>query len=465
MEIKKFWVWLIPAIANVMLLVGCGSADDGDLLSRVPDDVVVVKRANLDLLLREAGCGQAFDTRGNLRDNAYKVVSLAVTPDFRDALTALLKTDDCVALNHLVTFTASEGYEVVVMPLLNRDRAVAAIDAAARGKLKSVEGYDYARVGDVTVAVDRHFCWIAPDLKMVRECVAKASHSHFGSLIGVCEFVNGDNAMNIAVNCGNSMLSFFGDGSRWLGVSVKISNASVTAEGVVIDRDGMRYPLGADFEEIDTDFLRYTPNDAAVVLAFGKFSGNIRALGFLLGRFAPIYLDEADGTTSLYAVAAGSAKAVAEKTPGAWNVETMVHVPQDVLVSGIEQYKSGAGETLEEVGDQWTYRSGDENYFFGAFDGCLVFSTNREISSQYNNGFTEDFSGKRAAMVVTVPAGGVLAEAWGLSCGFNLKIAVEESRWKARISFNGSDMNAFESLLSLPQIEDYYARFEAVTGK
>ena len=68
-------------------------------------------------------------------------------------------------------------------------------------------------------------------------------------------------------------------------------------------------------------------------------------------------------------------------------------------------------------------------------------------------------------MVVTVPAGGVLAEAWGLSCGFNLKIAVEESRWKARISFNGSDMNAFESLLSLPQIEDYYARFEAVTGK
>ena len=52
MEIKKFWVWLIPAIANVMLLAGCGSADDGDLLSRVPDDVVVVKRANLALCER-----------------------------------------------------------------------------------------------------------------------------------------------------------------------------------------------------------------------------------------------------------------------------------------------------------------------------------------------------------------------------------------------------------------------------
>ena len=455
----------MPAIAGVMLLAGCGNADDGDILSRVPDDVVAVKTVNLGLMLKEAGCRQAFDTQGNLRDNAYKVVSLAVAPDFRNALAELMKTDDCVALNKLVAFTTCRGYEIAVVPMLNRDKVLAAIDAASKGRLRSDDDFEYAEVDGVTVAVDRHFCWLAPDLKTLKDNSAKAADSHFGELIGVREFVDGDNAMNMAINCGNSMLNFLGDSSRWLGVSVKISNASVTAEGVVIDRDGMRYPLGANFDEIDTDFLRYTPNDAAVVLAFGKFSGNVRALSFLLRRFAPVYLDEADGTTSLYAVAAGSARAVADKSPGAWNVETMVHVPQDVLDAGIEQYKSGVGDTLEETDGQWTYRSGDENYYFGAFDGCLVFSTNREISSQYNNEFTEDFSGKRAAMVVAVPAGGVVAEAWGLSCGFNLKIAVEESRWKARISFNGSEMNAFESLLSLPQREDYHARFEAVTGK
>jgi len=110
------------------------------------------------------------------------------------------------------------------------------------------------------------------------------------------------------------------------------------------------------------------------VLAFGKFKGNVRGLSMLLGRFAPIYLAQADGTTSLCAMpVSGNPSAVREQTPGSWAVETMVHVPQDQIAIGIEQYKDRAGGKVEKVADnQWEYFTDTDNYYFGADVLCSL---------------------------------------------------------------------------------------------
>ncbi len=96
---------------------------------------------------------------------------------------------------------------------------------------------------------------------------------------------------------------------------------------------------------------------------------------------------------------------------------------------------------------------------------AVVFSANREISDGYNNSFTEYFQGKRAAIVIGIPPGSVLADAWGIPFGVDFNVSVEAMRVKARIAFPGSPDNALESLLGLPQLPDFKARFHAATGR
>lgn len=449
------------------LLGGCAKQyGESSVIELVPDDAVVVKCVDVDRLLARAGCGRVFDNGGNLLENTEKIMSLVVQPDYRDALAAVMRAGKGTDLSRLAVFTAAQGYEVALMPVVSRNLLESAVDVASGGKCEYSDGYAYAEIGNATVAIGDGHCWIVPDIAAMKETVGRAAHNHFGTLAGVRQFLEGDGMARVAVNCGNSMLSFLGGADRWMCVTLDASEASVSASASVMNRDGKLEPLGNNFTEIDTDFLRYTPEDAVVVLAFGKFSGNVRALGFLLGRFAPVYLARADGTTSLYAVAAsGNADAVRAHDQGAWNVETMVHVPEDFLDEGIGQYVESSGGTAHNIGDQWTYREGDGQYYFGAFDGCLVFSTNREISGNFNNSFTEDFLGKRAAMVINVPVDGVIARAWGLPYGLTMKMAVDSTRWHGRITFNGSGMSAFESLLALPQLDDYHARFESAIGR
>ncbi|MDE6529017.1 MAG: hypothetical protein K2L78_08230, partial [Muribaculaceae bacterium] len=331
----------------------------------------------------------------------------------------------------------------------------------------SVPDGDFVRAeaGGMALVMDRSRCWMAAKYEDIKEALEHAGKSRFGTMAGVQEFLSAPRAAKLAVNCGRSSLSFLGGESRWLCVGFDVTEASVSAEAVVMDRDGRLDSIGRNFQEIDTDFLRYTPNDAAVVLAFGKFKGNVKGLGMLLGRFAPVYLSQADGTTSLYALPAGGVAAVADASPGSWNVETMVHVPEDLLPVGISQYKERAKGKARKVGDQWTYREGDDSCYFGAFDGCLVFSTNREISSDYNNAFADSFTGRRAAMVVDVAAGSVLAKAWGLPFGLSFRLGVDAMKVKARITFNGSDENALCSLLQLPQLPDFKERFRMNTAR
>ena len=87
----------------------------------------------------------------------------------------------------------------------------------------------------------------------------------------------------LAVNCGRSSLSSLGGSDKWLCAGLDVSAASVSAEAVVMNRDGKLDSIGRNFREIDIDFLRYTPQDAAVVLAYGKFSGNERGAVDVVG--------------------------------------------------------------------------------------------------------------------------------------------------------------------------------------
>lgn len=462
---------LVPALVYAAgLFSGCAtSGGRGELIGGVPGDAVVVKVVNLEFLLKDAGCAVPVSD-GALKPRAGQIVGLVAEPDFRGIFTRLLAVgkEGGADMSEVVSFTTASGRDIMSFGIDDAGAFCRAMGCEAEKADMALEGTGLLRasVDGMAMVMDRSRCWIAADEACIKEALEHVGKGSFGSLTGVHEFLESSRAAKLAVNCGRSSLSFLGDAGKWLCVGFDVTEASVSAEAVVMDRDGRLDSIGRNFQEIDTDFLRYTPNDAAVVLAFGKFKGNVRGLGMLLGRFAPVYLSQADGTTSLYAVpASGRVESVAEAAPGSWNVETMVHVPEELIQVGLGQYRERAVGKVRNLGGQWTYSEGDDSYYFGAFDGCLVFSTNREISADYNNAFAESFLGRRAAMVVDVAAGSVLAKAWGLPFGLSFRLGVDAMRVKARIAFNGSDENALCSLLRLPQLPDFKERFRMNTAR
>lgn len=460
-------VWTI-VLVWALLTGGCSLRPDAEALDCVPDSAVAVKTVNLDVLLREAGTPVAVK-QGKLAEEAERVLSLVALPEFRDPLATLLASRDAVDFSRMTSFTTAGGRDVVILPVENATLLETALESAG-GRLEHSDGLEFCRLGGEVAALDGEgLCWLASDLMTIIDARAGASRNCFGELTGVKEFLSGDGAVNVAINCGNSMISFLGGRSRWLCVSVRVTPQSVSAIGEVMDRDGRRDSVGGSFEELNPDFLRYTPADASVVLAYGRFHGNERGLSMLLGRFAPMYLDDADGTTALWAMpVSGNAEAVAGQAPGSWSVATMVHVPQEDLREGLKQYMDHPGGDVSESYDeglhQWQYTSELGSYYFGAFDGSLIFSTNRPISDKCENDFSDDFFGRRAAMVIDIPSGGVLAKAWGLPYGLTFKIGVDPLRWKMRVSFNGTGMSAFKALLNMPQLPDLHARAYMMAG-
>ncbi len=306
---------LVPALVYAAgLLSGCGTRSVEPLIEGVPDDAVAVKVVDLASLLKEAGCEVAVSD-GITSPCASVVVSLVAEPDFRDIFTGILSTGKCADLSKVIMFTTSAGHEILTFRLRDEEAFCRIMgckpEKAVIGEGKNKRDFRRAEVGGMALVMDNGRCWVASRFDDIKGALEGAYRSHFGELEGVREFLDAPGAARLAVNCGRSSLSFLGGGSRWLCIGFNVTEASVSAGAVVMDRDGKLDSIGKRFGEIDTDFLRYTPNDAAVVLAFGKYDGNVRGLSMLFGRFAPVYLSQADGTTSLYAVPAGGVEAVA----------------------------------------------------------------------------------------------------------------------------------------------------------
>lgn len=457
-------------IACLMAMIGsgCSGRRGGDPLEQVPATAVVVEEVNLADMLREAGISRPLNG-DSLSVEAVEVLNLVAPSSLVKQMMHLMPCSDGFDLSRMVCFTSANGADILIIPLADNDIVEQYLEEESGG-LDEADGLLFASRSDAVVALsDDGFCWVGPDLMSVIEARSAASHGNFVEIKGVTDFLRSDDVFNLAVNCGNSSLSYLGGINRWLCIGMKITPQSVSLSGKIVSREGIPDSIGANFEVIDTDFLRYTPERAPVVLAFGKFSGNVRGLSMLLDRFAPIYLDEADGTTALYAQpVSGSVEAVRNQTSGSWNVATMVHLPDTCLEAAIKRYKETAPTTLTNLdeGDvQWTYAVEENEYYFGDFHGNLVLSLNREIAPEFSgNTYIDDFEGLRAALIIDVPAGGVLAQAWNLPYGFTFKVKVDAVGWKTRITFNGTSMPAFRTLLDMPQLRDFNTKARSMAG-
>ena len=469
MKFSKLFAVLVLPLVILGVFTGCRDKHLVPQIEFVPDTAVSVRVINLRYLMKSAGIGSRV-LDGHRDESAETLFDLCFPFELRNSFVELGVIGGGLDLTNIYGLTTSHGYEVLMAPVADRSAFLARLGVCPDVQEIKPDGAKewnlrYFRMDDVIVAMGDDYCWFANDVETVHDVLLESAVGHMGDVIGVRHFLENPSPVKIAVNSARSPIDFIGGRDKWLCVGFDVSDTSVSSDVIIMDDEGRVDSIGANFEEIDTDFLHYTPSDASVVLAYGKFDGNKRGLAMLLGKFAPMYVSQASGTTSLYALpASGNAVAVRDAVPGAWNVETMVQVPDDVLQAGVRSYRHDAPSAKYADG-QWAYADGDATYYFGGFDGALVFSTNREISSGYTNDFLSDFEGKRLMMLVDIPAGSVLAKAWSVPFGVHFRMGVDERRLFARVTFSGSGRTALGALLELPQIHDVKARFDANLGR
>lgn len=461
--------WLFAFIIIVVSVCGCTRMSRTSVFDCVPSDVVSVKAVDFERMICAAGIEVPADCV--MSDSLYmRVAGLSVPPAVRDAFMSVVGTAfDDIDLKHVISFTSASGADVLAVGVTDEDALIGALSRMACVGSDGVhheDGFACVSLHGCMVALRDGVCFMSSSINAVNDALAVASSSPVASLPGVFDFLNDDGVVRLAVNCGRSPMSYLGGVARWLCVETDVTGESVRLDAKVIDSNGAIDSIGANFAEIDTSFLRFVPEDASVTVAFGRFDGNVRALSMLLGRFTPVYMRVADGTTALFAMPVGDAEAVAADAPGAWDVATITRVPSSVVDSCLHQYEESAGAQVYKIGDSLSTYSdnGNERCYFGAYGNDVVFAVNRPISPDYVNSGGDDFQGRRLVMNVNIPQGSVLQRAWRLDSGLTFNVSLYACRLTACISFDNDSGRPLADLLRLPMFYDAHERFKAHAG-
>lgn len=310
-------------------------------------------------------------------------------------------------------------------------------------------------------------CYIARDLNDIKDAVVHAQTASIQALTGIAGFFEEDAPACIAVNCARSPLSFLGGEGRWLCVDFKTSQRELTARARVLSDSGTVDSIGTRFNTIDLDILRFIPCDVAVLVAFGRFTGNQRSLSMFLGRFMPAYMPQADGSTVLFATPVGAPDDVAAGRPGSWRVGTVVHLPGAIADSCIAEYRASAPPDVRSTGsDMYSYSVDGLEYCFGKYGDYVAFSSGGAVvDGSGGEAYGELLRDRRAVMSVSAPAGSLLARAWRLSGGLSFSLVVHADAVEAKMVVDGESRTALAVLLSLERFPDFYERFRADTGR
>lgn len=444
-----------------------------DLLSSVPRNAVMVKAVNLEALCSEAGC--SLPSRGDsLSRLSATLAACAVEPDLRGVFSLVVEEGaGNVDFTTVVSFTSSAGRDVALMGVSSRGALLngllrrlpsAGEDAPA---LTADDGFEFLQVGGGVVAVRDGVCYISRDLNDIKDAVVHAQTASIQALTGIAGFFEEDAPACIAVNCARSPLSFLGGEDRWLCVDFKTSQRELTARARVLSDSGAVDSIGTRFNTINPDILRFIPRDVAVLVAFGRFTGNQRSLSMFLGRFMPAYMPQADGSTVLFATPVGAPDDVAAGRPGSWRVGTVVHLPGAIADSCIAEYRASAPPDVRSTGsDMYSYSVDGLEYCFGKYGDYVAFSSGGAVvDGSGGEAYGELLRDRRAVMSVSAPAGSLLARAWRLSGGLSFSLVVHADAVEAKMVVDGESRTALAVLLSLERFPDFYERFRADTGR
>lgn len=444
------------------LLTGCGKTERS-LIETVPADAKMVMTVNLDKILKNAGCrfndgnitlsGDLMAIRNTLDNRAGEMADM------------LMATAPAIDITKIIAFITSDNDAIVTFAITNHElfNDVIMSTSPNHDELDGMTVYEFK---DHVVVNGGSQGWMAEDIEDVTEALEESAKNHFGIYSGIINFIDKpENSLSVAINTptvisGNKNKGGKND-NNWTCATTALSDNLLGIEIATMDADGRRSEFNPYISVLDTDFLRYIPNNTQAAMAIGQIKdidGLYRIISPILPRdlreqAASIlpYIKAVDGTSAIAVNPAAGAGYLADISPETWDFTVMAHMPQssiESLSSLISMYASASGIRTTTDGQQSTISLNGININYGNFDGYFMAST-RDISSDNNNSFTQAFSGKLAAAVIDIPYNSETMKAFGLPYGIYLTTSVEDTAIKIKFRFNGAGEPVLSTIASI----------------
>lgn len=461
-------------LSIALLLVSACSKVESSLLDSVPASAQVVAVVDVDLLLKRAGC-QVDNGKIQLSPELRRLVD---TPqEFSSAVSRGLDVISdfygAVDLSEIVFVSmkpVQNGDEAFLTFMVSDKGAVATKMNEAGVKNSGQDDVDIYAGEDWTLAIRDGQGWLLPDhldADKVRSCITAPDHKEsIGAQSGIVDFLNSDNAANIAV-LADGFTGVKDDSGLRACIGVKVEDSVIGMHMQLIAPDGAVTDFAENYQEISTDFLNYVPGSYAAAAAVGigpDFDwSSLAGMAMLAGgrdaasamQIALPFLSKIDGTVAIAVGPAGGAPAIADVNLNTWNFLVMAHMKQgdvDTILDQLNMLAPQIGarpvkmEQTQDNVDAWQLPDGTVIYI-GNVDGYLAIS-NEEFRPTGENSMTETFLSKRAALAINVPAGSEIVKAFDMPWGFNASMQIDKSELHIRFSLNGTDKSVLQALLA-----------------
>lgn len=421
--------------------------------------------ATLIFLLIFCSCSKKSDEINSaidaIPDNVrFAAVLDATTPDFD--LSEFLPTDlaepfsvvakagkEAVDLSVMALFTLPKGYTLGVVKVEDAGKLLETLGR----ECDSEEGFDDFEVfecGKRKIAVGRSVCYIAPDLKSIKD-ILKEKPTGTSQIEGIRKFLA---TPDEAVKTASIASDIYGKKLQglWLCRSMRPGRSTVSLQLSLLKPDGESGKLGELLaDEINPAVAGFIPTGCTMVAATGKQREGAKLFGIesILRSYIPVELNlSASGTTAWYARPAGALDPDDLLNPADWNFASLSQSSQaeadEMIASLLDQ--TGHRARMNPDTGCYTLAVGGMQAVFGYLNGFSVIGLNGDITYGHSNSYLHDFNGERMVILIEIPKGSRLQQAAQLPCGASFDIKVSDDYLNAKIHFYGNTSPALETI-------------------
>lgn len=461
---------LFATAVIALTLTSCGKSSE--MTENIPADVDYAVRLNLRQPLENAGCTVTDNGVITLPDKLLNAIS--DSPAISMMVQQLLSATEGIDLSDFYFFEHNGNR--ILLGALSDSNKVSETFTKYFGSAKTVDGMKMFSVDGQLIFIDADLLWIPTHWEPVaatneiKAVKTAAKNKHIGTVPGLEEWLAADNTV-AAVISGKQLDLPSQYRNDWMCGSLRFDGNTVSGELALINDTGKREPLGESFGIIDTDFLRYIPDNSSVVVALGPVENPqikqfIGAIASNMDEYSK-FLTSLDGTISI----ALDMSKLTENMQQSLDIPftdiegiAMVHYPDkvaDELVTTLCDLSRMSGQQPEALGNgQFTISEDGLQLFFGNIDGYFAISTSK-IQPDSHNAYTPLVSGKRG-VIAAISTPNEISRSFGVDYSTEAAIWLESDCIKGKIELKGTSSKFLEAFIDLCLNENFRNQIENI---
>lgn len=455
------------AIAMLLIATSCSKTLEGDILSTVPADSRLIFVANVDAIVKNAGC-KVVQGKVTLSPELSNLVERMNTKD-KIRVKQLIAVASMVNLNRIVIFMGTNEKTVITFELTQPELFNSAMIASAKST-DTQDGYTVYTLDSGSVLVTYgNQGWLADSVETVDKCLADAEQNPATNLGAAYEYLCADvTAACIAYVSEQEIksvpvFSFMSQEpcGTYICAIANLQDNLIEAELTAVTENG-EYPDFAQLvSPIDENMLCYIPDEAQVAVAIGKPTESEEIINYALNEFSSydtsslsmlsLLGSALNGGLVFAARPAADARFLFTSPETAWDYLAVANIDAESRsqINSLIGMASFSGSMSIETDEDWgqDYISYDyRRIYFADLDPYFAVSSSpiRDTNSRIAS---EDVSGCLGYVNIDIPANSPIQEAISSPFGFTTNLWLTDSSIKADLRLNGTNSSILKSLI------------------